>query len=258
MTIVEVLAVLLLILLAGFFAMAEFSIVSSRHNRLEHLGAKGSSGARIAIQLAEKPVRIRSAVQVGTTLCTMLVGTLSGAILAARLEAWLREWPPMVAYGSMAAIVILVAATTYLSLIVGELVPKQLALRNPEAIASRVAPVLAVLARMTAPIIWLLDESTNFVLRRMGMRAGIERTVTEEDIHSIVSEGAKLGVIHHAERDMIEGVLDLEDTPVRSIMTPRPQVAWIDINEPRESILSKIGSCPYAQMVVGRDSIDEW
>jgi putative hemolysin len=257
MTIVEIVIVVLLVLLAGFFAMAEFSVVSSRRNRLEQLAAKGRSGARVAIELADQPVRFLAAVQVGTTLSTMLVGTLSGAILAVRFAAWLDEYPPIAAYGAPAAIVILVAATTYLSLILGELVPKQLALKYPETIASRVAPPLSILTRAAVPIISILDTSSNFVLRLMGLRAGIERTVTEEDIHSIVAEGAKLGVIHHIEHDMSEGVLELADSAVRSIMTPRPHVAWVDINDSRDSILSKIASCPYAQMLVSRDSIDE-
>jgi len=257
MTIVEIAVVLLLVLLAGFFAMAEFSIVSSRRNRLEQLDAKGRGGARVAIELADNPLRFLAAVQVGTTLSTMVVGTLSGATLAFSLAAWLGQYRATAAYGTPAAIVILVGATTYLSLIFSELVPKQLALKYPEAIASRIAPLLSILARAAGPVIWVLDTSSNFVLRWMGLRPGIDRTVTEEDIHSIVAEGAKLGVIHHVERDMIEGVLDLADSPVRSIMTPRPHVAWIDINDSRDSILSKIGSCPYAQMLVSRDSIDE-
>lgn len=257
MTIVEIGVVLLLILLAGFFAMAEFSIVSSHRNRLEQLAAGGRSGARAAIELADQSTRFLAAVQVGTTLCTMLVGTLSGAILAVRLAAWLNEYPVIAAYSTPVAIVVLVAVTTYLSLVLGELVPKQLALKYPETIALWVAPPLSVLARAAVPIVWLLDTSSSFVLRRMGLPPGVERKVTEEDIHSVVAEGAKLGVIHHVDRDMIEGVLDLADSPVRSIMTPRPQLAWIDIDDSRDSIVSKIRSCPYGQMLLSRGSIDE-
>lgn len=257
MTVIEVIMLLFLVLLTGLFAMAEFSIVSSRRNRLEKLAEKGRASARVAIELADQPTRFLAAVQVGTTLSTMLVGTLSGAILAARLGTWLHEYPVIAAYSTPAAIVILVTATTYLSLILGELVPKQIALKYPEAIASRLAPALRSLTRMTVPILWILDGSTNFILRQLGLRSEIRQIITEEDIHSIVAEGAKLGVIHHIERDMIEGVLDLADSPVESIMTPRPHVAWIDINEPQNSIRSKLQSCPYGQMLVSRDSIDE-
>jgi putative hemolysin len=196
-------------------------------------------------------------VQEGTTLCTMLVGTLSGAMLAARLAAWLGEFPAAAAWSTPIAIAILIAATTYLSMILGELVPKQLALKYPEPIASRIALPVSFLARMAVPILWVLDSSTSMVLRRIGVSTAVENTVTEEDIHSIVAEGAKLGVIHHVERDMIEGVLDLADSPIRSIMTPRPRVAWIDIGDSRDSVLAKIANCPYAQLLVCRNSIDD-
>jgi putative hemolysin len=257
MAIAEVIAVLLLILLAGFFAMAEFSIVSSRRNRLEKLAAEGRRGAQAAIELADQPVRFLAAVQVGTTLSTMLVGALSGAILAAKIAAGLGEYPEITPYATSAALTIVIAATTYLSLILGEMVPKQIALKYPEAIASHIAPALAVLARIAAPIVWVLDTSANFILRGFRLRKETTGAITEDDIHNIVAEGAKLGIIHHVERDMIEGVLELADSSVRSIMTPRPHVAWIDINDSRDSVLTKVGSCPYAQLLVSRDSIDE-
>lgn len=257
MTAIEIITLLLLVLFAGFFAMAEFAIVSSRRNRLEQLVGEGRAGARVAIELADQPTRLLAAVQVGTTLSTMLVGTLSGAILAAKLAAWLHGYRALAAYSTAAAIVILVAATTYLSLILSELVPKQIGLKYPETIASRLALPLRALARVSVPIVWVLDGSANFLLRQIGVDSKTNQTVTEEDIHSIVAEGAKLGVIHHIERDMIEGVLELADSPIESIMTPRPHVAWIDINESQESIRGKIQSCPYGQMLVSRDSIDE-
>ena len=176
----------MLISLTGSFALEDFSIVSSRRNRLEQLEAKGSGGTRVTSELAGKTVRFPSPVQVGTRWCTMLVGTLSCAIVDVKLEARLRAWPPMIVYTESAAILILVTVTTYLSLILGQLVMKQVAFRNLEAVVSRSAPVPAVIARTAAPIIWLLDASTNFVLHRMGLRPGIERTATEEDIHTAV------------------------------------------------------------------------
>jgi putative hemolysin len=257
MTVLEIIVVLVLILGAGFFAMAEFSVVSSRRNRLEQLAARGHRGAQSAIELADQPVRFLAAVQVGATLSTMLVGALTGAVLAARLAGWLGQYPAIAPFCTPAAMVIVIAASTYVSLILGEMLPKQIALKYPEAVASRLAPTLAVLAWMAAPIVWALDSSTNLILRGLKLRKGSAQTVTEEDIHNIVAEGAKLGIIHHVERDMIEGVLDLADSPVRSIMTPRPHLAWVDINESRDSILGRVGSCPFAQLLVSRDSIDE-
>jgi putative hemolysin len=257
MTILEIIAIVVVTVLAGFFAMAEFSIVSSRRSRLEQLAAKGHRGARIAIEIADNPIRFLAVIQVGTTLSTMLVGTLSGAILAVKLATWLADYAAIRPYSTTIAITVLIAATTWLSMVLAELVPKQLALNYPEAIAARVALPLSLLVRAAVPILWVLDSSSSFFLRLMRVRPTAEQAVTEEDIHSIVAEGAKLGVIHHLERDMIEGVLDLADSPVRSIMTPRPRIAWIDVKESGESVLSKIASCPYAQMLVCRDSLDE-
>jgi putative hemolysin len=257
MTLVEIIAIVLVTMLAGFFAMAEFSIVSSRRNRLEQLAVDGHRGARIAIEIAADPIRFLAAIQVGTTLSTMLVGTLSGAVLAAKLATWLGEYTAIRPYSTTIAISVLIAATTWLSMVLAELVPKQLALKYPEAIAARVALRLSLLVRAAVPILWVLDGSSSFFLRLLRVRPAAEQSVTEEDIHSIVADGAKLGVIHHVERDMIEGVLDLADSPVRSIMTSRPRIAWIDLTDPRESVLTRIASCPYAQMLVCQGSLDD-
>jgi putative hemolysin len=148
-------------------------------------------------------------------------------------------------------------AVTYTALIVGELGPKHIALSNPEAIAIRVARPLALVATAAAPVIWLLNGSTRLLLRLLRLRPQLNRAVTEDDIHYLVAEGARLGVIHAVERDMIEGVLDLADSPVRTIMTPRPHVQWVDLGGPREKVLSGIRSCPHAQLLVCRGSIDE-
>jgi putative hemolysin len=163
----------------------------------------------------------------------------------------------LAAYSKPLSIAVTTIGVTYAALIVGELAPKQIALNNPEAIAIRVAPPLAFVARIAAPAIWLLNGSTRFLLRLMNLRPRFERAVTEDDIHYLVAEGARLGVIHAVERDMIEGVLDLADSPVRTIMTPRPHVQWVDLNDPKEQIFSQIRTCPHAQLLVCRGSIDE-
>jgi putative hemolysin len=146
---------------------------------------------------------------------------------------------------------------TYIALIIGELAPKQIALSNPETIAIRVARPLALVATAAAPIIWILNRSTKLALWLLRVRPRLERSVTEEDIHYLVAEGARAGVLHAVERDMIEGVLDLADNPVRSIMTPRPRVQWVDLEQPTEEVLRKIRSCPHAQLLACRGSIDD-
>ena len=257
MLILEIIVVLLLFVLNGFFAMAELAIVSSRRAHLERLAKEGRPGAQVAIALADDPARMLAAIQIGFTTSAMLAGIYSGATLADRLEAALLLVPVLADYSKPLSIAVVTAGVTYTALIVGELAPKYIALNNPESIAIRVAQPLAFLARIAAPIIWLLNGSTRLLLRLLRLRPRFKRSMTEDDIHYLVAEGARLGVIHAVERDMIEGVLDLADSPVRTIMTPRPHVQWVDLNGPKPQILSRIRSCPHAQLLVCRGSIDE-
>jgi putative hemolysin len=197
------------------------------------------------------------AVQIGFTTSATLAGIFSGATLAERLEEALLAVPVLHDYGKPLAIAIMTIGVTYTALIIGELAPKYIALSNPEPIATLVARPLAMVARTAAPVVWLLNASTRVILRLLRLRPQLKRPVTEDDIHYLVAEGARLGVIHAVERDMIEGVLDLADSPVRAIMTPRPHVQWVDLNVSQEQILSRIRCCPHAQLLVCRGSIDE-
>ena len=255
MLILEIIVVLALFVLNGYFAMAELAIVSSRRAHLERLAKEGRPGAQVAITLADDPARMLAAVQIGFTTTATLAGIFSGATLAEKLEEALV--PALAAYGKPVSIVIVTVGVTYTALIIGELVPKHIALNNPEAIAVRVAQPLALVAKWAAPLIWLLSGSTRLLLRLLHVRPRYQRALTEDDIHYLVAEGARLGVIHAVERDMIEGVLDLADSPVRTIMTPRPRVQWVDLNGPKEQILNRIRSCPHAQLLVCRGSLDE-
>ncbi len=258
MLILEIIVVLALFMLNGFFAMAEFAIVSSRRSRLAPLLKEGRPGAQAALALIEDPARMLAAVQIGFTTSAMLAGVFSGATLAERLEELLRVVVPALDnYSKPVSIVVMTIGVTYTALIIGELGPKHIALSNPEAIAVRVARPLAMVATVAAPVIWLLNGSTRLLMRMLRLRPQLKRALTEDDIHYLVAEGARLGVIHAVERDMIEGVLDLEDSPIRTIMTPRPHVQWVDLDGPRERVLSGIRSCPHAQILVCRGSIDE-
>jgi putative hemolysin len=257
MLILEIIVVLALFVLNGYFAMAEFAIVSSRRAHLERLAKEGRPGAQLAIALADDPARMLAAVQIGFTTTAMLAGIFSGATLAEKLEEALMVVPVLAAYGKPVSIVIMTVGVTYTALVIGELVPKHIALNNPESIAVRVAQPLALVAKVAAPLIWLLSGSTRLLLRLLHVRPRFQRALTEDDIHYLVAEGARLGVIHAVERDMIEGVLDLADNPVRTIMTPRPHVQWVDLNGPKEQILNRIRSCPHAQLLVCRGALDE-
>lgn len=257
MLILETIVVLALFMLNGFFAMAEFAIVSSRRSRLTHLLKEGRPGAQVALALIDDPARMLAAVQIGFTTSAILAGIFSGATLAERLEEGLLVVPYLGTYAKPLSIVITTIGVTYAALIIGELGPKHIALSNPEAIAIRVAKPLAWVARVAAPLVWLLNGSTRLLLRLLRLRPQLKRALTEDDIHYLVAEGARLGVIHTVERDMIEGVLDLADSPVRTIMTPRPHVQWVDLNGHRKEVLSGIRSCQHAQLLVCRGSIDE-
>jgi putative hemolysin len=257
MLILEIVVVLALFVLNGFFAMAELAIISSRRAHLERLAKEGGAGAQIALALTNDPARMLAAIQVGVTATAMLAGIFSGVTLAERLEELLRVVPVLPTYSKPLSIAIVTIGVTYAALVIGELAPKHIALNNPEPIAIRVAQPLALVARAAAPAIWLLNASTRLLLRLLRLRPRLERAVTEEDIHYLVAEGARLGVIHTVERDMIEGILDLADSPVREIMTPRPRVQWLDLHGPKEQILARLRSCPHAQLLVCRGSIDE-
>jgi putative hemolysin len=257
MVAVEIAVVLVLFVVNGLFAMAELAIVSSRRGHLERLIREGKSGARTALELADEPARMLAAVQVGFTTTATLAGIFSGATLAERLAEALVVVPGLADYSRPLSIVVVTIAVTYVALIIGELAPKQIALSNPEAIAIRVAQPLALVATAAAPIIWALNSSTKLALWLLRVRPRLERSVSEEDIHYLVAEGARLGVLHAAERDMIEGVLDLADNPVRSIMTPRPRVQWVDLQRPTDEVLKKVRSCPHAQLLACRGSLDE-
>jgi putative hemolysin len=257
MAVLEGAVIILLLALNGFLAMAEMAIVSSRHNRLEQLADAGHVDARAALALAEDPSRFLAAVQMGMTLIGILAGALSSATLAGRLADWLGLYLPILPYAEPAAVGIVVVAVTYLSLIIGELVPKQIALKNPETIAIHVARPLAIFSRWAAPVVGLLDASSKLILRLVGLRPGFERQVTDDDIQSLIREAERSGVLRKTEREMVEGVLDLESRAVRTIMTPRPNLAWVDLDEPKDAIASKIRACPYAQLLVSRGSIDD-
>ena len=257
MAALEVIVVVLLVLLNGFLAMSELAVVSSRRGRLERLAADGHVGARAALSLADDPGRFLAAMSVGLTSLGILVGAFSGVTLAQRIDVWLDLFPMIAPYSKPVAIAIVVIAVTYVSLVVGELGPKQIALKNPEAIAVRVAGPLTVFTRAVAPLVWLLNVSTSSILGLLGLRPGFERHVTDEDILGVIIEGEKSGLIHAVEREMIEGVMDMSDRAVRTIMTTRPEVSWINLDDPRDAVLKMIRECPYAQLLVCRGAIDK-
>ncbi len=216
----ELAVVTVLIVINGLLAMSELAIVSSRPARLAAMAEKGVTGSRRALVLASDPGRFLSTVQIGITLVGVLSGAFSGATLGQRLTGWLTEQGLSATLSSTIGVGLVVTLITYASLIIGELVPKQIALRDPEAVAVKVAPAMTMLARVSLPLVAVLDFSGRTILRLVGQGAQTEDKVTEDEIRSLVREAEDAGVLEPGEREMIAGVMRLGDRPVGTVMTP--------------------------------------
>lgn len=254
---IEVSVVIFLIVINGVLAMSELAVVSSRPVRLKMLADQGSKGAAIAIRLAEDPGRFLSTVQIGITLVGVLSGAFSGATLGARLSIWLESRGLSETLSDAVGVGAVVVAITYLSLIVGELVPKQIALRAPEAVAARVAPAMELLSRVALPLVWLLSASGKAVLALLGHSGGSERTMTEEEIRNVLLEAQHSGVIETEESEMISGVMRLSDRSARGLMTPRRDVETIDIGDTAAAIREQLRSSQRSRLPVRNGPSDE-
>jgi putative hemolysin len=257
MPLLEILTVLGLVLLNGYFAMSELAVVSARPARLEGLARKGGRGARLALALARDPGRMLSTVQIGITLVGIIAGAFGGAALAEPLDDALARVPGLAPFSAEVAYTLVVVAITYLSLIIGELVPKQLALRAPERVAALVAPVIDLLSRISTPAVWLLDASSRLVLRLLGSEAQPRETVTEEEVRTLIAEGTRTGVFHEQEQEMISRVLRLADRPVRAIMTPRVELVWLDVEDDPAEIARVMKESGHSRFVIGKGSLDD-
>jgi putative hemolysin len=257
MLVLELAIVLCLIVLNGFFAMSELAVVSSRKPRLRTMAEAGQRGAQAALRLIENPGRFLSSVQIGITLIGVLAGAFSGATLAGHLAVELRARGMSAGLADTVSVVVVVAAVTYLSLIVGELVPKQMALRNPERIAARVARPMTLLGWIASPAVWLLEVSSRLALKLLGVGEQPEQRVTEEEIRQLIAEAESAGVVEPAERRMIGSVMRLGDRSVRSVMTPRHEVEWLDLAQGEASLKERLLSGRHSRLPVGEGSIDE-
>lgn len=253
--VIDLIIILLLVLLNGFFAMSEMALVSSRRARLKQFAEEGRRGARSALALVEDPGRFLSAVQIGITLIGILAGAFSGATLAQKLAAWLSTFAALAPIADTLAFFLVVLATTYLSLILGELVPKRVALADAEVVASRVARPMTLLSKLAAPAIWLLRVSSEAVLRLFGLPSEPSSTVTEDEVKALVAEGADAGVFETSERDMIEGVLRLADRPVSAVMTPRVEVVWLDLAEGLGETRKRIAGSGHSRFPVAHGEV---
>lgn len=253
----EILLILLLTVANGIFSGSEIAVVSARKVRLEQLADRGNRKAQIALKLANAPNDFLSTVQIGITLIGILSGAVGGATIAQRLKPLFESIPTLQPYSEGISVVIVVTILTYLSLVIGELVPKRISLNNPEQIACMVAPPMRLLSRLTAPLVHILGVSTDALLNLLGIKASEEPNITEEEIKVLIRQGADSGVFEPAEHEMVERVFRLGDRPIKAIMTPRTEIDWLDIESSLEENLQEVIASNHSRFPVGRGSLDE-
>ncbi len=253
----QILFVLLLIVANGVFSMSETAVVSARKARLQQRADEGDERARRALALSENPNIFLATVQVGITAIGILSGAFGGATIAGGLAARLEGIPALAPYADVLALGLVVLVITYLSLVVGELVPKRIALNDPEGISSLVAGPMSGLSRLSSPVVHILGASTDAALRLLRVRKSEEPPVTDEEIGVLLEQGARAGVFHPEEQELIESVFDFADDYVTALMTPRPDIVWLDLEDPAEENRRKMAESPYSRFPVCRGELDE-
>jgi putative hemolysin len=254
---IDLAIILALIVLNGVLSMSELAIVSARKPRLEAMARRGGKGAARAIELAANPGRFLSTVQIGITLIGIIAGAFSGASMGGPVAERLAFLGVPQKISGNLGFILVITVTTYLSLVIGELVPKQFALRKPEPIAAFMALPMQWLAKITAPFVWLLDRTSALIFHLLRLDRETESQVTAEELHLIFAEASKSGVIEESERAIISGVVRLADRPVREVMTPRTEIEWIDINAPPALVRSTLLMSTHSRLLVGEGSIEQ-
>ena len=254
----ELLILVLLILLNGVFALSEMAIVSSRKPRLKAMAERGNNGAKIALKLLDDPSKLLSTVQIGITTIGVIAGAYGATSLADDLTPWVESLHPMLApHASAIAFGFVIVITTFLSLVLGELIPKRVALAAPETMAAFMAPLMSMIEKGASPLVWLLRTVTEGLLTLLGLNRTREEDVTEEEVQSIIAEGEKSGVIEEGEREMIQSVMRLGDRSVKTIMTPRTEMVWLDPASSREDTLKEISDSGHSRFPVADGDADK-
>ena len=248
---IELFALLLLLVANGLFAMAEMALVSARRPRLQQLAEDGDERAKIAVALIDAPTRFLSTVQFGVTLSGIVAGAYGGAAVARHFNVWLLEhFPALAEYSKFASFGLVVLGIAFFTIVLGELVPKRLALANPEKYALALARPMALVARLAAPFVWLLSVCTDTVARLFGAKAGKRAPITNEEVASLIEQGLHTGAFHKGEKDMVAGVLGLDQLAVTKLMTPRPKMVWLNLDDPDEANWRKILASGHSQFPV--------
>ena len=254
---IDIVIILALVVLNGVLSMSELAIVSAREARLKAMAKGGSKGAQVALDLAADPGRFLSTVQSGITLIAVLAGAFSGARLGdpvGQRLAWLGLAPDT---AQQVGFTIVIVLTTFASLVIGELVPKQIALRSPEPIAVTMSRTMLWLSKATAPLVWLLDRTSAAIFKALGLTRESKNVVTAEELHLVVAEAQTAGVLEESERAIISGIVRLADRPVREVMTPRTEIDWIDLDSTHDQIRAALADTPHSRLPVARGSVDE-
>jgi putative hemolysin len=252
----EVIIILLLILANGVFAMSEIAIVSARRIRLQKMAEKGNNGAKIALQLAAEPNKLLAVVQFGITLISMITGVYGGNSIAEKLKPSIAAIPTFQPYADTISITLVVVSITFLSLIFGELVPKRIGMGNPEGIAVKVSRFMQIISKVGSPFVWLLSNTTEMILRILGLNKVQEQAVTEEEIKALIEEGTQGGHFEVTEQKMVEQVFRMADKRVDELMQPRMDVVFLDVNNTWEENIEVIKNDTHSHYPVCEDSLD--
>ena len=252
----ELLVLLLLFLVNGFFSMSEMAVVASRKARLQQLSDEGRAGATAALSLANDPAIFLSTIQVGITVIGITSGVFGEARLSAKVTQWLSQWPLLAPHAEGIATTLVIAGITIGALLIGELVPKRLALHHPESIASFVARPMKWVARAAFPVVRALSLLTEAVLRLVGQRASTAPPVTEEEIRVLMEQGAEAGVFEQHEHQLVSRVFRMDDLRATAVMTPRTDVVYLNLDEPLETLLSRVAETPHSRYPVTRGDLD--
>lgn len=252
----EILVILLLIIINGVLAMSEAALLASRKARLQQLANEGDKTAALTLELLKNPNIFLSTIQIGITLIGVLAGAVGGATIAEALAASFHNLPYIGIYSETLGIGIVVIAITVLTIWLGELVPKRLGINSPEKIAKIVAGPMIFISTLFSPLVKLMSWATEFMLTLFGVKPTNEPMITEEELQVLIDQGTQAGIFEEAEQDMVEGIFSLGDTRVYSVMTPRTEIVWLDVNDSMEEILEKIGSSPYSRFPIRQDSLE--
>ncbi len=238
--------------------MTEIAIVTSRKSRLEKKFDEGDKRAKYAIQLADNPNQLLSTIQIGITLIGVINGAFGGATISRQVAVYIEKIDFLAPYANEISLILVVGLTTYLSLIIGELVPKRLGMNNPEKISIGIAKPMYIFAKIGKPLIWILSKSTEFVLKILRIKPSTEPTITEEEITQMIEQGVYSGVVDEIEQDMVEQIFSLGDMRLGDILTPRTQLVWIDLEDSFEENIQKMNQSRHSKFPVGKGSLDQF